>query len=194
MALVIFDTETGGLLPTHPTIQIAAIAVDANWSEIDRFERKIRFAEQSADAGALAMNHFNPEVWEREAVTPQDAIDAFASFMKAHADCQKISKRTGTVYTVCRLGGHNVSTFDLPRIEAGFKRLGKFFPADFRALDTLQLWRWLSHVRPDLPESGKLTDIAAYYSIDVGDAHDALADCRLSAAIAPRILADLRAA
>ena len=72
-----------------------------------------------------------------------------------------------------------------------FRQCGQFFGVDFRSLDTLQLWRWLSFIKPGLPESGKLTDIAKHYGIPIVDAHDALTDCRITAAIAPRIIADI---
>ena len=191
MSLIIFDTETGGLLPHHPTIQIAGIAVDADWREVDAFERKIAFTTTDADPEALELNYFDPEVWRRESVTLRGAIDDFGSFLRNHADCQKIS-RAGKPYTVARLCGHNAATFDMPRVESHFKGHGAFFPADYRVLDTLQIFRWLRFVRPDVPESGKLTDIAAFYGVKVDGAHDALFDCRLTAAIAPRILADIR--
>lgn len=47
---IYFDTETGGVQPTHPTIQFAAIAVDNDtMEEVADFECKIAFDEASAD-------------------------------------------------------------------------------------------------------------------------------------------------
>lgn len=191
MALVIFDTETGGLEPQHPTIQIAAIAVDADWREIDRFERKLQFDVKLADAEALAKNSYNAEAWTLSAVPAARAINDFSGFLSTHRDVEKISQRTGNPYLVCRVAGHNVTTFEMPRVEAMFKGLGKFFPVDYRALDTLQLYRWARHLKPTLPDSGKLSDIAAHFGVECGDAHDALADCRITAAIAPLILREI---
>lgn len=41
MEIVLFDFETGGVKPEHPSIQLSAIAVDEQWNELDSFERKI---------------------------------------------------------------------------------------------------------------------------------------------------------
>lgn len=191
MSLIIFDTETGGLEPKHPTIQIAAIAVDAVWNEIDRFERKILFDVAAATPEALNVNSFDEFAWDAQGVRKEAAISDFAAFLSQHASVRKVSQRTGRPYTVARLCGHNIATFDKPRLDADFRFLGVFLPADYGVMDTLQLWRWLQHQRPGMPDLGKLSDIATFYGIDAGDAHDAMADCRLVAAIAPRILADL---
>lgn len=192
MPLVIFDTETGGLLDHHPTIQIAAIAVDDDWTEIAAFERKIRFDIEACDPEALKMNSYDPAVWARDCVLPVDAMRGFADFLRDYADLQKVS-RGGKPYTVARLCGHNAASFDLPRVSNVFRQMSLFFPGDFAVLDSLQLYRWSRHISPQSPgpESGRLGDIATFYGIAIDGAHDALADCRLVAAIAPKLLAEV---
>lgn len=194
MSLIIFDTETGGLLPRNPTIQIGAIAVDADWTEVAAFETKIQFNEADCDPEALKMNSYDPEVWKRDAISPFSAVTRFGDFLRDHADLRKVSPRTGNPYTVARLCGHNIAGFDLQRVSDEFRKLNAFFPADYgSAIDTLQLHRWLRHINAHLPgpDSGRLTDIASFYGIAVDGAHDALADCRLVAAIAPKLLAEV---
>ena len=43
--MVFVDLETAGLDPWRPIIQIAAIAVDSNLKELERFEAKLKFSE-----------------------------------------------------------------------------------------------------------------------------------------------------
>ena len=38
MSIVFFDLETGGLEPTHPDIQLAAVALDGEWNELESFD------------------------------------------------------------------------------------------------------------------------------------------------------------
>lgn len=193
MSLVIFDTETGGLTERHPTIQIAAIAVDDDWTEIAAFERKIRFALADAEPEALKLNSYDPTVWAAEAINHRDACQEFGQFLRDHADMERVSTRTGRSYMVTRLCGHNAAGFDLPRVSNEFRSFSIFFPGDFGVLDSLQLYRWLKHIRPqdEHPSSGKLGDIATYYGVSIDGAHDALADCRIVAAVVPKMLAKI---
>lgn len=193
MSLVIFDTETGGLEAHHPTIQIAAIAVDDDWTEVAAFERKLRFDIAACDPESLKLNSYDPAAWARDCVNPVDAMRGFADFLRDHADCNKVS-RGGKPYTVARLCGHNAASFDLPRVSTAFRQMSLFFPGDFGVLDSLQLYRWSRHLTPQSPgpESGRLGDIAAFYGISIEGAHDALTDCRLVAAIAPKLLESVR--
>lgn len=194
MSLVIFDTETAGLTDRHPTIQIAAIAVDNDWVEIAAFERKLQFTLQDADEKALAMNSYDHETWFHEAVDSRVALSGFCEFLRDHADLTKVSQ-SGKKYTVARLCGHNAAAFDLPRVSGECRNHSLFFPGDFAVLDSLQLYRWSRFINPHAegPESGKLGDIAKFYGIDTDGAHDALADCRIVAAIVPKLLATVGA-
>ena len=194
--IVFFDTETGGLLPSHPTIQLAAIAVavDADWHELETFERKIAFVVKDSDPEALKINHYDPAVWDAEAWSEQTVVSDFAAFLKRHSTVELVSQRTGRPYKVARLGGHNVVGFDLDRVSAMFKRHGAFFPVDFRSvLDTRYGAVWLfeggaaAEVQPQ-PKNFKLTGLAEHFGIPIDGAHDALFDVRLSIALARRIV------
>ena len=52
MALVFFDFETGGVLPSHPNIQLAAVAVNDDFAEMESYETKIQVNESDADPEA----------------------------------------------------------------------------------------------------------------------------------------------
>ena len=186
---VYFDLETGGVEEHHPNIQIAAIAV-RDGTEIDAFERKIRFDESAADPEALAMNHYDPAVWAAKAVTEDSAVRAFSGFCRDHADLVLTSKRTGRPYTVARLAGHNVVSFDIPRLRRMFDSSGDgYIPACWwYPLDTYQRAIWYFAERGlAAPENYRLSVLAAHFGLDTEGAHDALADVRLAAGVAQAI-------
>ena len=186
MAIVYFDLETGGLNgKVHPLIQIAAIAVDEDFNEVETFEAKIRFKEENADPLALAGNNFDPLVWQKEARGPVEVSKEFAAFVRRHADLENISKK-GKPYKSCQMAGHNAATFDRPFLGDWYNRLGGYCPADWRVLDTLQLALWYFHVtdRPR-PESYQLEVLCGEFGIELtGDAHDALVDVRATMELA----------
>lgn len=181
--IVFFDLETGGLDAKHPDIQIAAVATEG-LVEIDVFEAKIQFDERAADPVALKINSYDPKLWKKDARPERDVVAAFGSFLKKHATLERTAKANGRPYQVARLAGHNVLTFDTPRLSALFKRHGAFLPADtFRPLDTLQLAYW-SAVKLGLePSNFKLATLCETFAISAAGAHDALADVRMCVAL-----------
>jgi DNA polymerase III epsilon subunit-like protein len=181
MTTVYFDFETGGVLETHPDIQLAAIAVDSQWRELATFERKIRFDEALADPKALVINHYDPFVWEAEAKPAADVVRDFANFLSGFRCINKISKG-GKPYAVAQLAGHNAAVFDAPRLRRMFGKT--FLAADMHILDTLQLALWHFHKIGAAPDSYKLSALCDHFGIPCDGAHDAFTDCRLSAAIA----------
>lgn len=188
---VFIDFETGGLKPDDPDIQVAAIAVDPDWSEIDTFEEKIQFDPARADKEALAINHYDPAVWVEHAKPEGVVVARLQRFLRKFSDLKKISKR-GKPYNVARIAGHNVAKFDADRLVALFKRHGQFCPAEcYRALDTVQLalWHYARDGAAKPPPDYKLTTLARHLNAEcyIDDAHDALADCRLSIAVARAI-------
>jgi DNA polymerase III epsilon subunit-like protein len=186
--IVFFDTETGGLKPEHPTIQLAAIAVGPDRKELETFERKIAFDVAKADPEALAMNHFDPAAW-KDAPSERKVVEEFGAFLKRHSCIELVSQRTGNPYKVARVGGHNIAGFDLERVAAMFKRHGQFFPVDFRtALDTRYGAVWFFEGRTEQPKNFKLTALAEHFGIPTEGAHEALFDVRLSIALACKLV------
>ncbi len=188
MVVVYFDLETGGLQPTHPIIQLAAVAVEENaWEELGSFEAKLLFDESEADAEALKINHYDPEVWKKHGKSPNAVALLFARFLEPFKAIQMISKRTGRPYSVARLAGHNAATFDGPRLQALFSGLGMFLPADPRVRCTLQraLWYFEESGKP-APCNYKLESLCKHFGIEIPEsgAHDALVDVRLTIQLA----------
>lgn len=196
---VFFDLETSGLdLDKHEVIQFAAAAV-----EIDGFggattmasiECKVQFDESEASAEALEINGYSPDVWEAQALPRAEVVALIGAFFRRYSTVKKTSKRTGRDYKVARVAGHNIVSFDAPRLLEMFKReRGAFCPADtYAALDTLQLARWTDHALARVRTSHKLGDLAKDYGVaSQGEAHDALADVRTNVLVYSAIMRDL---
>ena len=184
MFTIFTDVETGGVEPRHPTIQIAAVVIDeSTWNEVASFERKIKFNEADADPEALKLNHYTAAAW-KDAKPPAIVAQEFAAFAKPYLSITMTSKRTGQPYQVGKLAGHNALTFDLPRLRQMFG--ASFFPFSYHVKDTLQRALWYFDEHPDVPrpENLKLGTLCAAVGISIDGAHDALADVRMSAALA----------
>jgi DNA polymerase III epsilon subunit-like protein len=173
------DTETAGLAPTHPTIQLAAVAVDAG-VELATFDQRIAFDEAAADPQALALNGYTREAWG-DAVAPGIAASRFAAWLRPFCALERVSK-AGNPYRIARCAAYNAG-FDMPRVEALFG--SQFCPWDRRVRDVLQrvLFWFDEHPHVPPPENFKLTTVAAHFGLSVNGAHDALADARMAAQV-----------
>ena len=183
---IFFDLETGGLEPTHPVIQLAAVVIDEHWTEVAAFEKKIAFDEAKADPQALAVNHYTAEAWI-PAVSPLAAAAKMSAFARPYLSKEMLSKRTGAPYFVGVLAGYNALTFDLPRFKALYG--DAFFPFSYQVRDYLQrAFFWFDEVGLMPPENFKLATVCAYFGITAdGVQHDALTDARLTVALAKRL-------
>jgi hypothetical protein len=176
---VFCDTETGGVLPQHPTIQLAAVAMDGD-VELATFEQCITFDIGAADPAALAMNHYDAARWAREAVTPAVCASRFAAWLRPYSTVEKVSK-AGKPYRVARWSAYNVP-FDEPRIRALFGT--QFCPLEFLARDVLQrVLFYFDESGETAPENFKLSTVAARFGLSTESAHDALADARMAARV-----------
>lgn len=179
MITVYLDTETGGILPKHPTIQLAAVAMDGD-CELSAFEQNIAFNEANCDPEALALNHYTPEAWA-DAVTPAVCAARFAAWLRPFQSVTLTSRRTGNDYTVARWAGYNIK-FDEPRVRALFGT--SFCPLEMLGRDVLQAVLFHFDHRGDPPDNYKLSTVAQYFGISTDGAHGALADARTCAAVA----------
>lgn len=185
MTTVYFDLETGGLTNDKPNIQLAAIAVSEDWVELESIEIKIAFDEASADPESLKINHYDREVWNREARNSEVAIAQFDAFLCRHKSIEMKSKRTGLLYSVARLAGHNAIEFDMPRLKQMYGE--RFLPAHPIVLDTLQLALWYFYGK-DQPESYKLEALLKHMGIPFPNSHDAMGDVRAAVSLAKTIV------
>lgn len=184
MSVVVFDFETGGISPDKPNIQLAAIALSDDWSELGTFERKILFNASACDPEALELNSYSPEDWT-DAKPEHEVARDFCEWLRPYCSVRKVSKR-GKPYSVARLCGHNAASFDFPRLQAACCDM--FLPADFHVLDTLQAALWHCTASGNWPENLRLTTLCDHFGIDTSGAHDALADCRMTARLARHLM------
>ena len=176
---VYFDYETGGTEAHHPNTQLAAIAVDQNYQEVASFNELIQFDEALADPVALQMNHYDAALWKERAIPESEVVQRFSKFLNRYKSKTVQSKKGGT-YKVAILSGYNAATFDGPRLKRAFGDV--FLPAYPIILDVFQLVQWYCHFFPDhLPPSTKLSEVCAFFGINVENAHDALSDVRMTA-------------
>jgi DNA polymerase III epsilon subunit-like protein len=190
MTTVYFDFETGGVLESHPSIQIAAIAVDdETGKEISSFERKLKFDPALCDPKALEINHYTAEAW-KDAQSPLYVAGEFAAWVKPHCCVPMVSKRGSTFY-VAKGAGYNALTFDWPRLKAMFG--SGFLPVSYHIRDVLQRAMWWFDEHPELPRpiDLKLGTVCEYFGIAIDGAHDALVDVRLTAALVQRLRRDI---
>lgn len=182
MITVYLDTETGGVLPQHPTIQLAAVAMDGD-REVASFEQNITFNEAECDPEALAMNHYTHEAWIGS-VLPAVCAALFAAWLRPYQSVTLTSKRTGNPYTVARWSGYNIK-FDEPRVRALFG--ASFCPLEMLGRDVLQRVLFWADETGSTLENYKLTTVAKHFGLSVDGAHGALADARMCAAVARAI-------
>lgn len=183
--LVFVDIETAGLQVWRPIIQIAAIAVNSSFRELECFEEKIEFDERRAVRRSLHKRHYSRRRWQREARRDRDVAVEFGAFLARHATVNAVNAR-GEPFVVAQLVAHNAA-FDAPFLRAWFERLGIFFPGTYRVFCTLHRAMWLFHEDRTLkpPDDFKLGTLCQYFGIRLpaDQAHDALNDVRATVAL-----------
>lgn len=188
--VIFIDLETDRLDPvTANPIQIAAIACDRkNLAEIETLEMKVQFDVVTASKEALERNHFDPAVWEREAVPVNDAVLRLAAFFKKHATMERVSKKPPfRPYTIAELAGHNIVLYDAVVIDNWFKRAGAFCPAACYTsgpIDTMQMARCVAFAFDEDWDAFNLDALCKRFGVVNAQAHDALADVRATIKIA----------
>ena len=193
--VVFFDLETGGLDPdVHPVSQFAGIATEVTpegFQELEELELKIVIVPEACSPEALEMNSYDPEVWAREAIVRNYAVQLIDEFLRDHATLE-MPKRNGGTWKACQMAGHNAEKFDRPFLQSLYG--DTFCPASFRVLDTLQLAMWWRQVfgAPASVTNLKLETLCKVLGVEPGG-HDALGDVRATIRVAERILQEMRA-
>ncbi|MCI0536549.1 MAG: 3'-5' exonuclease [Verrucomicrobiales bacterium] len=161
-------------------MQIAAIAVDGAYRELEVFEEKVRFDERQAVQWTLRKRHYSRVRWNREARRDRDVAVDFGAFLTRHATVA-VETSHGRPFAVAQLVAHNAE-FDGPFLRMWFERMGLYFPGAYRVFCTMQRAMWLFHENPSLrpPDDFKLGTLCRYFGVpwNVDMAHDALADVR----------------
>ena len=185
----VLDVETGGLSKSHPTIQVAVVALDEKMHEVGSIEVKLNFNPASCDPKALELNHYDQKVWLDEAVPPGVARYRLDCFFKRH-QCWSLVSKTGNRYNTARVVAHNAQ-FDIERVKALYGDQWINF-CWWYGMDTLQLAHWYFFQQESQPDNFKLGTLCEFFGIDTTGAHDALADCRLTAELLRKLLVETK--
>jgi DNA polymerase III alpha subunit (gram-positive type) len=175
MNRLIIDTETTGLSPTkNQVLTIGLLATDINHKRIKILDHNhifIKHLRYDTSPRAMNINKIDLNLLNKTGVTPTQACKKVHNFLTSN----NLNKTP--------IVGHNIA-FDKNFLTNLFTQQNQNLPFHHETEDTLVLWRSLqrqslipSHLR------GNLETVANHFQIDYTKAHDALADCHITAKV-----------
>lgn len=178
--LIFEDLETTGLQPGRDeAVEIASLLTDWKMTEVARFHKKVQFNPALMSPEAAAVNHYDPQVWSREAVPFYE----YQHWLAKHIPFGHVAIPVG----------HN-ARFDRDILDQRyFKPAGTFFKWAFRCVDTVQLGTLLRVAGVIEVENLKLGTLAGALKVDTGKAHTAWDDMMAVKGIFENLLARVRA-
>jgi ribonuclease T len=175
MNRLILDTETTGLSPRfNKTLTVGLLLIDVEKNHLNILDQDhifIKHKNYNSSKEALKVNKIDLEQHTLKAVHPPKACNQINSFLKNnHA-------------TQTPIVGHNIH-FDKGFLNALFRQGDSAYPFSEESIDTMRIWRQLQkqdliprHLRSTLGH------LATHFDIDYTKAHDALADCHITAQV-----------
>ena len=178
--LLAVDLETTGLDPNYnEIIQVAAMLLDANMNEIDRFfalvspvypDRALRFNKDGTVFNAFEYSHRPLSEYKNTG----EVIDNVIARMEYHLfTCRNITeKRQVTLF------GQNVK-FDESFLKAAYEKTNRSWEFDYHVLDLCSMYASV-HCRKhgSLPTNLGLKDILATLGVEHTLLHDAMEDVK----------------
>ena len=166
-AFLFVDCEFGGLDPeSHDITEVGAIVTDYRLVEIAQAEWKIRARPERITAEAAAIQGYDAEVWEREAVPVRQALTELSALLPKG---KKVVP-----------AGQNVR-MDVQFIEKAYKACGIAYPFDYHVIDLATLFYAWSLVAGEQVSALSLRQAATTAGLVKGSVpHRALADSRLT--------------
>ncbi len=187
--LIAFDTETTGLQPGwNEIIELGAIVLDPNTLVPvgPKFECKLLIKHfDRVEPGTLGVvNHYDPDVWNREALEPVDALVKFADWMMMVSH--------GGLHKPMFLG-HNAA-FDTEFLDRWCLLYGNIMiHRDHHKIDTVTVFRFFREIANLAGRSLGLPEYAKCLAVVNPKAHGALADAATSGLCYALTLAYLKA-
>ncbi len=180
MRKLVIDTETTGFSPRlNKILTVGMLLVDVEKTHLrilDESHIFIKHNNYNSTKGAMMVNKINLKQHDLNAIPPRDACVKINSFVDKNSICET------------PLVGHNLH-FDKGFLSALFSQ-GKIQPKFFHeSEDTMYIWRAHQKVG-DVPLGLKssLQEVANFFKIDYTKAHDALADCHITAMVYRELL------
>ena len=180
MNRLIIDTETTGLSPRFNvclTVGLLSIEVEKNHLEIlDQNHIFIKHKNYNINPQALKVNGINIEEHDLHAISPNKACAKINNFLSKNS-LQEIP-----------IVGHNIG-FDKGFLSALFAQSDKTPLFHHQSEDTMQIWRNLQKQNIIPPQlRANLGTLANHFQINYEKAHDALADCKITAQVYHKML------
>jgi len=180
MKRLVLDVETTGLSPRfNKTLTVGMLLVDVDQEFLEVLDSNhifIKHANYRADPAALAVNKIDLAEHSKRAVLAPKACGQINDFVESNG----LHKTP--------LLGHNIG-FDKGFLHALFDRGGISPKLHDESEDTMRIWNRLKRSGnvPDHLRSN-LQTVADYFKVDYSKAHDALADCHITAQVYHQML------
>ena len=180
MKRLVIDTETTGLYPNyHQTLTVGLLLVDVEKDFLDILDENhifIKHPQYNTMAKAMKITGIDLNEQDKIAIPPSKACNQINKFVR------KNSLRETPIV------GHNFH-FDRGFLSALFDQGESISHLSTEHEDTMWIWRNLQragHVPSHLRST--LQTLADFFKIDYTRAHDALADCKITAKVYRELL------
>lgn len=180
MEKLVIDTETTGLSPRfNKTLTVGMLLVDVEKDFLKILKENHIFVKHdnyNISSGAMKVNGIDLVEHDKVAITPPKACNKINDFVD----------KNGLFQTM--IVGHNFC-FDRGFLTSLFEQGKMNSNLHDEHEDTRFIWKRLQNqgkIPCDL--RARLGDIATYFNIDYTKAHDALADCKITAEVYHRML------
>ena len=175
MHRLIIDTETTGLSPRfNKTLTVGLLLINPTKPKLEILDQAhifIKHSHYNSNAQAMKIHKIDMEQHDLHAVHPEKACQQINTFIEKNS-CHKTP-----------IVGHNIH-FDKGFLGALFQQGETNSLLCEESEDTIKIWRGLqkqeiipSHLRATLGH------LATHFDIDYTKAHDALADCHITAKV-----------
>jgi DNA polymerase-3 subunit epsilon len=180
MKRLVLDTETTGLYPNrHQVLTVGLIEVDVSADHLEFLSEAhifIKHPEYNISSMAMQINNIDIESHNLKATPVKEAMKQIDNFMD-----------NGSLWKTPLLG-HNLH-FDQRFLKFLFQEHDYKYPFSEEKDDTRYIWqRFGREGLIDNYTNAKLGTVADHFGIDYSQAHDALADCRITAEVFHRLL------
>jgi len=179
MKRLVIDTETTGLSPNiNKTLTVGLLLIDVEKDFLDILDSNhifVKHDKYNATKGAMSINKIDLIQHNQIAVEPAKACNQINSFIKKH------------VLHETPLVGHNIA-FDRGFLNALFDQGETLHKFHHEHEDTMWMWRNLQKRNVVPYGRANLQTVAGHFGIDYERAHDALADCEITAQVYHELL------
>ena len=179
MKRLVIDTETTGLSPRfNKTLTVGMLLVDVEKDFLDILDSNhvfIKHKNYNSTKEAMAVHKIDLAQHELHAVEPKKACGQINQFIEKN------------VLHEIPLVGHNIA-FDRGFLNSLFDQGESLHKFHHQHEDTMWMWRNLQKENKVPYGRANLQTVAGHFGIDYERAHDALADCEITAKVYHKLL------